>query len=180
MKHTLAILSLLFLLLSCSSNTSPDEDYDSVLRMISETDIKSAIDLTNQWRTSKPEITSYINTEELVVIFPDERKVTIPQPENEMYVAVAPYINETHSCATHYISSCQAELKKKSFLITAGSGNEQILSKTVQSLNNGFIEIWLPRKKEITLKIKYDGKVVEESISTYEGDRTCITTMRLK
>lgn len=171
---------MLLLLISCSDATKPDANYDDEYDMVSEMDIKSAIVQTNMWRSTQPEITSYINSEELVIVFPDDRKVIIPQPDNEMYIAIAPYVNETHSCETHYISGCQAELKSRSLLISANTENGQILAKTLQSLNNGFIEVWLPKETEITITINYNGKIAEEKISTFEGDRTCITTMQLK
>lgn len=47
------------------------------------------------------------------------------------------------------------------------------------SLENGFIDLWLPRDKTFQVKIEYDGKVTEQEISTFEGDNTCITTMQL-
>lgn len=54
-----------------------------------------------------------------------------------------------------------------------------IVDETLKSHSNGFIDLWLPRNKTYRTKIEHGGKVVESEISTFEGDRTCITTMQL-
>ncbi len=54
-----------------------------------------------------------------------------------------------------------------------------ILDKTMNSKPNGFIDLWLPRNDTYNVAIQHDGETVESSISTYEGDDTCITTMQL-
>lgn len=54
-----------------------------------------------------------------------------------------------------------------------------ILDKTMTSQKNGFIDLWLPRDKEYRITILNDGKKSVSELSTFEGDITCITTMKL-
>lgn len=55
-----------------------------------------------------------------------------------------------------------------------------ILNKTLKSQVNGFIDLWLPRNKKFLVKIEQQGKEAKAELSTFEGDKTCITTMQLK
>ena len=54
-----------------------------------------------------------------------------------------------------------------------------VLDETVQSLPNGFIDLWLPRDRTYQITIAYDGKTAQSEFSSFEGDDTCITTMQL-
>ena len=54
-----------------------------------------------------------------------------------------------------------------------------VVDETMDSLENGFIDLWLPRDKTFQVKIEHDGKTAESEVSTFEGDNTCITTMQL-
>ncbi len=40
------------------------------------------------------------------------------------------------------------------------------------SLENGFIDLWLPRDKNFLVKFTHNGKMAESRISTFEGDNT--------
>ena len=54
-----------------------------------------------------------------------------------------------------------------------------VLDKEIKSLKNGFIDLWLPRNQTFQVEIEYEGKIAKSTISTFEGDNTCITTMQL-
>ncbi len=54
-----------------------------------------------------------------------------------------------------------------------------VVDETMTSLENGFIDFWLPRDKKFQVKIEYNGKVAKSEISTFDGDNTCITSMQL-
>ncbi len=55
-----------------------------------------------------------------------------------------------------------------------------VVDKKLESEENGFIDVWLPRDEEFTVNIQQDGKAFEGELSTFKGDNTCITTMQLK
>jgi len=60
-------------------------------------DAIQAVAIANEWKWSKKEIKSYVNSREVVFQFPDGKVKKIPLPEDKMVVAVAPYIIQTHT-----------------------------------------------------------------------------------
>lgn len=69
---------------------SPEAALDGV-------DAVQAIEIANQWKWSKKEIKSRVTPREIVFKLPNRKVKRIPLPEDKMYVAVAPYINKTHT-----------------------------------------------------------------------------------
>ncbi|MBM2814765.1 MAG: hypothetical protein HW421_1527 [Ignavibacteria bacterium] len=165
----------------CSNSTDPN--YNSYYDALANLEAKQAIALANEWRDSAPKITSLITTNEVKFEFPDGRKTSKSLPDSLMYIAIAPYINKTHECSTHYPSSCTGEINEKEFKITAKDKDNISITYfdgNITSLKHGFIELWLTRNKNIELKITYDNKSGQEIIPTYNDSRSCITTIMLK
>lgn len=54
-----------------------------------------------------------------------------------------------------------------------------IIDEKVMSPANGFIDLWLPRDKEYNISLANNGKTAEAKLSTFKGDKTCITTIQL-
>jgi hypothetical protein len=174
------ILTLLsIVIISC--NNSTDTDYNKNYESLTNLDAKQVIALGNEWRDSAPQIKTHITSTEVIMEFPDGRVVKKTLPESLMYIAVAPYINTTHECTTHYPSSCEGELFEKSVKLTAKDENGNIYCDgNITTLKHGFFEIWLPRDKNIKLSISYNSLSSEETIPTKSDSRTCITTIKLK
>lgn len=178
MKYLSFVLTFILLVSSCSNSSEPN--YNSAYEKIISKDIKEAIALANVWKFTKPKISSFITSKELKVVFPDSSEFILELPENEMYIAIAPYINETHTCAVHYLSSCQGEMKNKDFMINiSDEGNQIIFSGKVRSLKNGFFELWLPRNGQFDIEISYQNRTASTSVDTYDDSNTCITTVKL-
>ncbi|GIO25437.1 CueP family metal-binding protein [Ornithinibacillus bavariensis] len=171
-KSLLAITSiLLFAILAACSDSTSNEDG-------SQNDIKK---LVNDYSVGNYEnVNASITSTELIVTDKEEKKTTYALPENEFFVSIAPFENETHPCAIHSLTGCQGELAGKEFevFIEDDDGNV-IVDQKMASLQNGFIDLWLPRDKTFEVKIGYNGKTAESTISTFENDNTCITTMQL-
>jgi len=178
MKYLVLILLAIFIFLGCSESTDPN--YDNDFATIDSLEVKSAIGLANDWKFTKSKITSHITPDELIE-FPDGRKVKKTLPPNEMYIAVAPYVNTTHDCSIHYPSSCDGELKEQTFLITAkDTQGNTLFDGNIISMKNGFFELWLPRDLTVTLHIEYNSLSADEVIGTFAVNKTCITTLKLK
>ncbi|MFH1052635.1 MAG: CueP family metal-binding protein [bacterium] len=178
MKSKLKYLLLATILFAC--NTTTDINYIVEINTLNNMGIKEAISKANEWRVSLPKIKSYVTTEELVVEFPDGREVHKNLPDNEMYIAIAPYVNFTHSCSTHYISTCKAELSNKVLQVIATGANENIIiNDKYTAMDNGFIELWLPRNRTININIIYGSLSSSETIITNKDSRTCLTTFKL-
>lgn len=144
---------------------------------------REAVALANAWFARGAPVTSFITTEALFLKWPDGREARVSLPANETYVAVAPYVNQTHPCRVHYISSCRGELPNTPFAVTARTADGRVVfDGMVTSLANGFIELWLPRQLELILTVKAPdlGLAGERRISTRDGAPTCITDVRLQ
>ena len=59
-------------------------------------DVVEAIAIANEWKWSQKDVKSFVNAKEVVFEFADGSKKEIPLPEEEMLVAVAPYVQSTH------------------------------------------------------------------------------------
>ena len=125
------------------------------------------------------DVTASITSHDLIVT-DKGKKTSFSLPEDEFFVSIAPFIGFTHECDIHSLTSCQGELVERDFDVNIQDeeGNV-VMDETIASLENGFIDLWLPRDRTYQVKIEYDGKTVESEISTFKGDNTCITTMQL-
>ncbi|GAA0134520.1 hypothetical protein YSY43_13600 [Paenibacillus sp. YSY-4.3] len=121
-----------------------------------------------------------INSTQLIVTNQDNSQLIYTLPKDEFFVSIAPYIDQTHPCATHSLTGCRGELVSKEFevYIEDSEGNV-IRDDKLTSNSHGFIDLWLPRDKEYHISITQNEKTVESKFSTFESDDTCITTMQL-
>ena len=55
-----------------------------------------ALALANQWQWEKQPVSTHITSKEIVFQFEDGKVKMIPLPADDMMVAVAPFINNTH------------------------------------------------------------------------------------
>ncbi len=123
-----------------------------------------------------------INAHELL-LSDATRRMSFPLPEDEFYVSIAPYIHQTHPCSTHNLVTCRGELKNEDFVLTIVNNHNQemiIHQQMVHSLNNGFIGVWLPRNIEVTITISQGLLSATSTLTTYDTDNTCLTTLQLK
>ena len=72
------------------SDETPAED------LLTGIDAYQALEIANELKWSKEEIKSSVYPKTIVFKFPNGRIKRIPLPEDQMVVAVAPYINNTH------------------------------------------------------------------------------------
>lgn len=164
------VLSVFILLVACSNNQVIESDTNDIKQLVHEYSVE----------TKENEIAS-ITAKELIITNDDDGNKTVYQlPEGEFFVSIAPYINETHPCKDHNLTSCQGEMVNKEFdvLIEDTDGNV-VIDDTLQTETNGFIDLWLPRDKSFNITISHDGKKVESDFSTFKQDGTCITTLQL-
>ncbi len=141
---------------------------------------KAAVDLANRWRLKRLDVVSFVTPEAIHFKFKNGKEISIPLPEDQMMVSIAPYIDTTHPCSTHYISKCDAELKNVPVKVKAvTAGGKELINKTFKS-PTGFIDLWLPREQEINLFVSAKGKKAKGKITTYKDSNTCNSTLKLE
>ena len=123
-----------------------------------------------------------VQPEALVLTDDQERETRLPLPEDEVYISVAPFQDQTHDCYFHSLTTCLGELASEEVQVTlTGADGEVIIDEARQTYDNGFIGLWVPRDTEVTLTIAHEGQEANARISTMnDDDPTCITTMRLQ
>ena len=123
-----------------------------------------------------------VQPEALVLTDDQERETRLPLPEDEVYISIAPYQDQTHDCYFHSLTTCLGELASEEVQVTlTGADGEVIIDEARQTYDNGFIGLWVPRDTDVTLTIAHEGQEANARISTMnDDDATCITTMRLQ
>mgnify|MGYP001035145445 FL=1 len=130
-------------------------------------------DLESQ--TFDPSLSASITSKHLVLTNEDE-SVKIELPEDQFYVAFAPYIATTHPCTYHNLTTCQSELANQEFHVLIKEDNEVIIDEMMTSFDNGFIGVWLEKDKEFILEVTYNNLMAKTFIKTTDDSNTCITT----
>ncbi len=162
------------LLAACNGESAIEENTSKII----ETDIKEMVhDYSVRNMTAK---SVSITSQQLYVSDQDGKDTVYDLPEDEFFVSIAPYINETHPCDNHNLTGCQGELINKDFKVyIEDTEGKVVVDDTLTSQVNGFFDLWLPRDEKYLIKIEHEGKKVESEFSTFENDGTCITTMQL-
>jgi len=70
---------------------------------------KQAMEIAYQWKQMNIDVVSYVTPDVVHFKFKDGAVVEVPLPDDQMVVSIAPYINSTHPCSTHYISKCDGK-----------------------------------------------------------------------
>lgn len=160
------LMGVIFILTGCSDDSASNES--NIKEMVSELSASNIVESAS------------INDKTLIVKDSgDENVYTLP--DDEFFVSIAPYISYTHPCEFHSLTGCQGELMNEEMdvKITDEDGEVHVDEK-LTTLENGFLDFWLPRDKNYSLEINYDGKKVESNFSTFENDSTCLTDLQLK
>lgn len=175
LKLITSLLLASSLLAACSGNS---QDEGAPVKENKSADVKEMVnDFSARKLTAE---NASITSQQLIVTDKSGKETIYELPKDEFFVSIAPYNNETHPWSNHSLTGCQGELANEEFdvYIEDNDGNV-VVDKTVTSLENGFIDFWLPRDKTYQIEITHDGKKAESEISTFENDATCITDMQL-
>ena len=171
MKHFTALLfALAVAALSFAEAPSP--------AAIEGLSAREALEVANEWKGL--DVVSFATPQAIHFVFPNRREVLVPMPADEMMVSVAPYVNRTHPCATHYMSGCQGELVGVPVHVVATTAaGEVVMDQAMTTPANGFLDLWLPRNRTILLRMSVGAYSTTGDITTFDDSWTCITTLRL-
>lgn len=115
-----------------------------------------------------------------VVLTDGNAETTLPMPEDEFYLAVAPWTTTTHECFQHNLAGCQGELVGADLdvRITDASGTV-LVDEAVTTHDNGFAGFWLPKDIAGTIEVSSDAGRAAAEFTTSQDSPTCLTTLRL-
>lgn len=121
-----------------------------------------------------------VRPDELVVTA-DGEEASLPIDGERFYLSVAPYVDQTHECFYHSLTTCQGELVSTDVEVRLvdETNDEVLVEGTRTTFENGFVGFWLPRGIEGTLEVEHAGKSGTVEIGTGPDDPTCLTTLQL-
>lgn len=190
LRRAIAIAALTLLLAACGTDDSgsgPRRDQVSTEEFLSEhgldgMDAVEAIDHLDRLAVAdRPsDLMASVYPDELVLAG-EAQEVTFDLPEETAYVSIAPYVNTTHDCFYHSLTTCRGELGNEELdvKITDSATGERVVDDQVTTFDNGFVGFWVPSDIEGTIGITYEGKSGSVEFSTADDGATCITDLRL-
>ena len=96
MKKFSIFLSLLLVLNLWFAAFGCQPDKNSTEAILKNVDAFQAMAIANEWKWTRKEIKSYVNSREVIFELSKNKVIKIPLPQEKMLVAVAPYITRTH------------------------------------------------------------------------------------
>lgn len=111
-----------------------------------------------------------------------EQEVALPLAEGEFYLSVAPYVDRTHECFYHSLTTCRGELTNQDIdvRIVDDTSGEVLVDEEVTTFDNGFAGFWLPRDVDGTIEVTHDGLTGRSAFSSGDEGATCLTTLQLE
>lgn len=104
----------------------------------------------------------------------------LPLPDDVFYLSVAPYVDSTHECFFHSLTTCLGELADEELTVTVVADDGEVLvDETRRTSANGFLGLWLPRDVRGTLTVASEGRTASTAFGTGDDDPTCLTTLQL-
>lgn len=115
-----------------------------------------------------------------LVLSDEDSEAALDLPEDLFYLSVAPYVDTTHECFYHSLTTCKGELGGEDVRVTVTDDAGKVLvDDETTAFDNGFVGIWLPRDVTGTLEVEHDGKTATTDFGTSQDDPTCLTTLQL-
>lgn len=148
------------------------EDKDA-RQLIEELDATPVAERSTEFMASiKPDV--------LVISDDSGAQADLPLPADEFYVSIAPFVDQTHDCFFHSLTTCRGELAHEEVDVEIVDDSGTVLvDETLTTFDNGFVGLWLPRDISGTITLEVNGRTVTDSISTGADDPTCVTTLQL-
>ena len=116
-----------------------------------------------------------------LVLTDNAQEVSLAMPDNVTYISIAPFVEQTHDCYFHSLTTCQGELsgQQVDVRITDDASGDVMVEESVATFDNGFTGFWLPRDVTGTIEVTYDGKTGSTPFSTKDDAASCVTTLQL-
>ncbi|MFC3621516.1 CueP family metal-binding protein [Microbacterium aurantiacum] len=118
---------------------------------------------------------------EALILADDEQEVSLAMPADVSYVSIAPFLQQTHDCFFHSLTTCRGELSSQPIevRILDHATGDVLIDEATTTFDNGFVGYWLPRGVEGAIEVTHDGRTGTTAFSTMDDAPTCITTLQL-
>ena len=115
------------------------------------------------------------------LVFSDgQQELAMDMPQDRFYLSVAPYVDQTHECFYHSLTTCQGELTDQDLDVrVVDEAGEVLLEEKITTFDNGFVGLWLPRDVQGTIEVSFDGRTGATAFATTDEGATCLTTLQL-
>lgn len=194
-RHLIAAAAALLLTLAGCSSTAPEADQAPASTPVITTDqadFFAAHDLDGMDGTQivdhldrvpvteRPtDLMASVRADQLVLA-DGEQEIAVPLGEDRFYLSVAPYVDQTHECYYHSLTTCRGELDNEDIGVRIiDETGEVLVDEHVTTFDNGFVGFWLPRDVEGTIEVTHDGLTGQSNFSTSKEGATCLTTLQL-
>lgn len=189
MKRTAIVAPALALVLAgCSTPISepaagdvPPEDFLAA-HDLAGMDAAGAIDHLDQMAVAdRPtDLIASVRTDELLLT-DDNQEIVLDLPQDLTYVSIAPYVNQTHDCFYHSLTTCLGELGNKPIQVTITDEvtGEVLVDEETTTFDNGFVGFWIPDEATGTIEVTHQGRTGTTEFSTTDDGATCVTDLRL-
>ena len=184
-----AVLFVVLALAGCSAPAQPSSQPTATAPLLAEhglegLDSRQIIEKLDTMPVAErpADLMASIRPNELVLSDDRGESVSLPMPEDAFYVSIAPYLSQTHDCYFHSLTTCQGELSKTDVEVQVSDSdtNQTVIDETVQTFDNGFAGLWLPRDLDGTLTVSSAGRSASMPLSTGGAEEpTCLTTLKL-
>ncbi|ROR71980.1 CueP family metal-binding protein [Bogoriella caseilytica] len=129
----------------------------------------------------RPDFMASVRYDEVIIIGDDGEEHPLPLEDDLFYLSFAPYVESTHDCFFHSLTTCVGELQGEDVdVLITGADGEVLIEETMTTFPNGFVGVWLPRDIDAEISLTHDEGTVTAPISTHDGAPTCVTTLQLE
>lgn len=171
MKILIFMLSLVFVFTFVGCSTEIKQEAISEAEMIN---------LVNHYGREETDEVVSITSDALIIEKNEELMSKYSLPDDKFFVAIAPYVENTHPCEIHYLTECEAEMPNQEFKLIIIDKQGNVRTETLTSTNKGFINLWLDKNNEYEIKITHELGTSELHVFTQKNSKTCITNAKLQ
>lgn len=178
-----ALAAAALLLSACAPATSAPASAGSAIAQWADADARTVIDELDRTPVAErlPNVRASIRSDDLILTDETGAEEVKPMPDDAFYLSIAPYVNQTHDCGNHSLTTCRGELANTAVrvIVTDDATGEAVFDEQLTTFDNGFVGVWLPRGITGTVTVESAQGTASAPISTGSGDPTCLTTLRL-
>lgn len=180
------LVTLLLVLSGCSTATPTADGRQDLVTAhgLQGRDAREVIDRLEATPVSQRPAGLIASVQPAAVLLSDAegREARLPLPEDTFYLSVAPYLDQTHECHFHSLTTCRGELGNEDLTVRVVSETDGtvLVDQTLRTQDNGFAGLWLPADLTATLTVEHEGRTASTPITTGADAPTCLTTLQLR